>query len=223
MSETAASIALGTALGDYSRVSNALSEWTGQQVGHVPVKVLGGPNDLVQILANLEGWQRIGAEVLLLYGAGLIREATKDHWRALAPRLRAAPAALRDKFLRLVDELEKAKKAKQDFKLSIGLIEPSFDPKQRTDRVFLMDLSPEELARHLYIFSHCAKPVREWLSEVYRRADRGQVFVKMGITDEGTLDIALIPGYGNAKLPAGVCRKVFDAQGHLLEEQTAGE
>jgi hypothetical protein len=45
----------------------------------------------------------------------------------------------------------------------------------------------------------------------------------MGITDEGTLDIALIPGYGNAKLPAGVCRKVFDAQGHLLEEQTAGE
>ncbi|QSB03214.1 hypothetical protein JWZ98_09920 [Methylomonas sp. EFPC1] len=122
------------------------------------------------------------------------------------------------KFLQLVHALQKEQANGQD--VSIGLIEPTFDFHSRRDRVYLTDLSPEEVARHIYIFSHCVRPVSSWLSEVYgAQAQNGDVFVRMQITDEGTLVVELEPGYGKTSLPCGVSKKVFDAQGNVIEEK----
>lgn len=210
-------IALGIVYGDHTEVENAVFSLTNQKLGHVPIPGLAGPNDLVQILASVEGWKIIGGTILSIYGSGIVSEAGKDTWRAISPRIKAAPAALQEKFHRLVRALQTEQANGQD--VSIGLIEPTFDGRGRRDRVYLTDLSPEEVARHLYIFAHCVQPVSSWLSEVYRaQAQKGDVFVRMQITDEGTLVVALEPGYGKTSLPCSVSKKIFDAQGNVIEE-----
>jgi len=211
-------IALGTVYGDHSEVESAVSALTDQRLGHVPVVGLDGPNDLVQILASVDGWKLIGVSILSIYGSGIVSEAGKDTWKAIAPKIKTAPAALQAKFLQLVHSLQKEQANGQD--VSIGLIEPTFDSHGRRDRVYIKDLSPEELARHLYIFSHCVHPVSSWLSEVYAaQTQKGEVFVSMHITDEGTLVVELEPGYGKTSLPLGVSKKVFNAQGTIIEEK----
>lgn len=217
-SNSSQALAIGWVCGDHSGVEAAVAELTGVKPDHVPVVGLAGPNDLVQILASIDGWKLIVATVLSIYGTGIVSEAGKDTWRALAPRLKVAPAALRDKFMKLVDALTAEQQRGQD--VSIGLIEPTFDSNGRRDRVYLTDLSPEEVARHIYIFAHCAAPLVEWLAvEHARQTERGQVGVEMNITDEGHLVARLIPGFGQVFRP-GVIQKTFDAQGRLIDESS---
>lgn len=222
MSAIEEKIALGTVYGDHTEVEKAISELTNQKLGHVQVFGLAGPNDLVQILATVDGWKLIAATVLSIYGTGIISEAGKDTWRAISPRVKAAPAALQQKLLQLVHALQKEQTNGQD--VSIGLIEPTFDFHGRQDRVYLTDLSPEEVARHIYIFSHCVQPVSSWLSEVYAaQAQKGDVFVRMQITDAGTLVVELHPGYGKTSVPFGISKRVFDASGKVIEETVSPE
>lgn len=212
-------IAVGWVYGDHSKVEAALAELTGAKPDHIPVVGLAGPNDLVQILASIEGWKLIGFTVISIYGTGIISEAGKDTWRTLAPRLKKAPAALRDRFLKLVDAL--TAEQQRDQSVSIGLIEPTFDFFGRRDRIYLTDLSPEEVARHLYIFAQCAAPLVDWLStEHAKQTQPGQVGVEMSITDEGNLVARLIPGDAHVLRP-GVIQKTFDSQGKLIAELSA--
>jgi hypothetical protein len=209
-------IAVGWVYGDHTDLEVAIAELTGIKPGHVPVFGLAGPNDLVQVLADIEGWKLIGTTVLSIYCTGIVSEAGKDTWRALAPRLKAAPVALKERFLKLVDALAAEQQRGQD--VSIGLIEPTFDGNGRRDRIYLTDLSPEEVARHIFIFSHCVVPLAEWLAaEHAQQSERGQVGVEMKITDEGHLVATLVPGYGRV-LRQGVVQKTFDSQGKLINE-----
>lgn len=119
------SVAVGWVYGDHTGVESVIADLTGVKPDHVPVFALAGPNDLIQILASIDGWKLIGATVISIYGTGIISEVGKDTWRALAPRLKAAPAALRDKFMSLAEALAAEQERGKD--VSIGLIEPTFD------------------------------------------------------------------------------------------------
>ena len=217
MSKPSSLIAIATVYGDHSQVTDAVAELTGTQPGHVQVFGLAGPNDLVQILANIEGWKLIGTAILSIYGTGIVSEAGKDTWKKFAPRLLSAPTAIKDKYLKLVQALRSEQNRGQD--VSIGLIEPTFDGHGRRDRIYILDLSPEEVARHLYIFSNCAPVVAEWLTSVYAsQVESYEIQVQMKVSDEGELTVELLPGYMKI-LPVGPFRRVYNSKGELIREE----
>jgi len=110
----------------------------------------------LQIIADIPGWKIIGGAVATVYFKALIGEIAKDHWKEYGPKIKEVPAALQAKFVRLANALKR--ESDNEWPVSIGLTEPVFCMHDRSDRVSLHDLSPEELARNLFIFRTARSP-----------------------------------------------------------------
>lgn len=220
MENTKMSIAIGTVGGSQSDLRSTLSKLTGKEVGHVQVYSLAGPNSLVQILADVPTWAMLGTAATYFL-RGFLSEAGKRAFRLIAPPEKAMSEVDVDKLKSLIEDLQKDLKKEQELgqDVSIGLLEPSFCLSDRGDRVFLTDLSPEAVAKCLYIFSHCAGPMSLWLSEVYKtQTEKGEVNVTMQINNE-MLVVQLHPILAKPLLPGSVYKRTYDSNGNIVDEK----
>jgi hypothetical protein len=214
MSEQQAHFTISTCHTRDPELADALADLIGAPSEFRQVQSLAGPNDIVQILTTPEGWASVMYIIDKLTG-GAISEAGKDAWREfIRPRLGAVPAQLKRALAHIRAQEDQGQTVK------IGLDEPTFCLDLRGDYVVLTDLSPEELLRHLYVFAHCAHSVSSWLAEVYKAQEQvGDVNATMNITDDGRLVVILRPCL-NKPLPLGIYKRVYDAQGNIIEETT---
>ena len=226
MSITQPAIAVGTVFDDHSVGIGAFEDLFEMSSTRIQVVGLAGPNELIQFLANAPAWAKIGTAILTIYGSAIVAEAGKDTWKALAPKLLMAPSAAKQKFLNLVAAIRS--EHANDQTVSIGLIEPTFDLRLRRDRLYIPrpndtseSVSPEEVARYLVVFSQCARPIAEWLSQEYNAYPHDyKPFVDMTLSDEGHLVVTFSDGDYCARR-SGVYRRTYNSHGQIVKEESS--